>query len=587
MKAISLFSGLLVVSCGLLIAGSILLHQDGARHRIAMLLDAEEHALGMRQDAVEAIIATSVSDLLFLASLNELDPFFRDGNPSTRADLEQELIAFSRNREVYTQIRVLSSRGWELLRVNYSNGHAGAVAPQDLQDKSDRTYFQELAQCSSDYIYVSPLDLNVENGILELPLNPVMRFAIQFGDEDTAMGYLLLNLNGAVLLNAFADSHPDPESLPLLADQNGDLSYGFSPGSGWDFMLPGSEGHNLSETFPDEWASIVSSEAGQFESPNGLFTYTTLVPYEAAGVALCEFTGTDPSPQLIETLTYDVWKNVSWVSSPMLRSVRLSGALQLAGWNAFGVLLLGTGSWYFARWLAMRGEAHRKTTQERSLLESTLQRYMSKEVCHRLLDDPQRHSELGGDAQEVAVLFVDIRGFTGFAEQHDPKHVVAVLNRTLTELVVPLRVYRGILDKYVGDGFLAFFEPEHEEADAAQRAVDAAVVMQQAFSNLWDHAPSPALRELGLGIGISVGRVIVGNVGSHDSMDYTVVGDAVNVAARLEGLAKNGEILMSDRVRTLLNDTHVADHSGLTKLRGRQEPIDVYRLGNTTAHGRD
>jgi len=248
------------------------------------------------------------------------------------------------------------------------------------------------------------------------------------------------------------------------------------------------------------------------------------------------------------------------------------------GWNAFGILLLGAGSWVFARWLAMRGEAHQKTKSENTLLESTLQRYMSKEVCHRLLDDPQRHSELGGDAQEVAVLFVDIRGFTGFAEQRDPKDVVAVLNRALTELVVPLRVYRGILDKYIGDGFLAFFEPSTDIADAAQRAVDSALVMQQAFANLWNDAPSSALRELGLGIGISAGRVIVGNIGATD---------AVNVAARLQSLAKPGEILISDRVNGLLNGAHESKHSGLTKLKGRQEPIDVYRLGSASPERRE
>jgi len=568
----------LAISCGLLIVISILLHQDGARHRIAMLHDSEQHALGMRQDALTRIIEASVSDVLFLAKLNELDPFLHDDSPSSRAALEQELAAFSRNREIYNQIRVLSATGMELLRVDYANSHARVVALEDLQHKGDRYYFQELAQCSNDSIYVSPLDLNVENGTVEMPLNPVMRFAIPIGNDTPATGYLLLNLSGSVLLEAFANGHPDSESNPLLADQNGDFSYGFSSESGWDFMLPGSEGHNLSETFPEEWARIVSSEAGRFETPNGLFTYTTLVPYEAAGVALCEFTGSDPLALPIETLSYDVWKNISWVSSQKLISVRLSGALQLAGWNAFGILLLGTGSWYFARWLAIRGEAYRKTTEERSLLESTLQRYMSKEVCHRLLGDPQRHSELGGDAQEVAVLFVDIRGFTGFAEHQDPKHVVAVLNRTLTELVVPLRVYRGILDKYIGDGFLAFFEPEFEDSDAAQRAVDAAVVMQQAFANLWSDTADPALRELGLGIGISVGRVIVGNVGSRDSMDYTVVGDAVNVAARLQSLAKPGEILVSDQVHALLDNTHEVRHSGLTNLRGRQEAIDVYKV---------
>jgi len=568
---VSLFSGLLLFSCGLLIAVSVLLHQDGARHRVAMLHDDEQHALGMRQDAVTTIIETSVSDVLFLASLNELDPFLRDGSHSNKAALEQELVAFSRNREIYNQIRVLSATGMELVRVNYANGQTVAVATEDLQDKGDRYYFQELTQCSGDSIYVSPLDLNIENGTVEKPLNPVMRFALQIGNEETATGYLLLNLAGSVLLNAFADSHPDPGAIPLLTDQNGNLSYGFSPESGWDFMLPGSRGHNLSETFPEEWGRIVSSIAGQFESSNGLFTYTTLVPYETAGVALCEITGLDIVSQPIETLTYDVWKNVSWVPAPMLRSVRLSGALQLAGWNAFGILVLGTGSWYFARWLAMRGEAHQ-------LLESTLQRYMSKEVCHRLLEDPRRHEKLGGDAQDVAVLFVDIRGFTGFAEQRDPKHVVAVLNRTLTELVVPLRVYRGILDKYIGDGFLAFFEPSTDIADAAQRAVDAASVMQRAFANLWANGATSALRKLGLGIGISVGRVIVGNVGTREAMDYTVVGDAVNVAARLQSLAKPGEILISDATHALLRGVTDMERMRSVKLRGREQPLDIYKI---------
>jgi class 3 adenylate cyclase len=535
----------------------------------------------MRQDAVTRVIEDTVSDILFLGDLNEVGPFLRNQVSATREAVEREFVAFARNRGTYDQIRLLSPDGMELLRVNHNGGQARAVAQDELQHKGERSYFQEMLQCSANTVYVSSLDLNMEHGSIESPLNPVMRFAIHIGETASPAGYLLLNLSGSSLLDAFANSHPDVEASPLLINQDGDFTYGLTSSDGWQFMLLRQTGQAFLDLFPEEWKTIALTKAGQFETSAGLFTYTALTPYEAAGVALCEMTGSEQALEMQGAHSYDVWKNVSWVPSQMLSSVRMSGAWQLAGWNAFGVLLLGTVSWIFARWLALRGEKQRLTAQTNTLLESTLQRYMSKEVCNRLLDDPQRHGQLGGDAQFVAVLFVDIRGFTGFCEQRDPKHVVAVLNRTLTELVVPLRVYRGILDKYVGDGFLAFFEPEHDEADAAQRAVDAAIVMLQAFANLWKHAPSPDLRSLGLGIGISVGRVIVGNVGTRDSMDYTIVGDAVNVASRLEGLAKNGEILISDRVSTLLNDVHDAEHLGPTKLKGRQEPIDVYRLGHT------
>jgi adenylate cyclase len=203
---------------------------------------------------------------------------------------------------------------------------------------------------------------------------------------------------------------------------------------------------------------------------------------------------------------------------------------------------------------------------------------MPKEIRSRLLDDPARHARLGGEAQDVAVMFVDIRGFTRFAEHHPPKDVVAVLNRTLMELTEPLRVYEGILDKYIGDGFLAFFEASPDLADAARRAARAARAMQDAFANLWTDSPNAALRELGLGIGISTGRVVVGNVGTEDAMDYTVVGDAVNVAARLQSMAEPGDVLVSDTTYSLLESGTDAVCMRLTKLRGREEPLDVYRL---------
>ena len=98
------------------------MHQSGVRHRFAMLLEAEEHAIGMRQDAVIRVIEAAVSDLLFLADLNEVGPFLHDQNPSDRAALEQEFVAFSRNRSVYNQIRIVSSSGGELLRVKYFDG---------------------------------------------------------------------------------------------------------------------------------------------------------------------------------------------------------------------------------------------------------------------------------------------------------------------------------------------------------------------------------------------------------------------------------------------------------------------------------
>ncbi len=539
-----------------------------------MIRDGEVHAVGMRQDAVAEIIVASVSDLLFLSELNELDPFLASHATENREPLSQELTAFARRQEIYDQIRILSPAGTEILRVDYRDGVPTVVPLENLQYKGDRPYFEGMSQCTGGSVYVSPLGLNVEGGEVEQPPRPMLHLGLALGDGEGVRGYLLLELKGSVVLDAFAQAHPDPESIALLADQDGYWLHGPTLETEWGVDLPDRADERFQKLFPSEWGEVSSSLAGQFATENGLFTYDTLTPYDEADAVRCAVTGASP----MEDGGTSYWKNVSWVPADVLAHTRNTGAAQLAGWNILGVLVLGSGSWVFARWVVRRSELHRRTENEKELLQSTLQKYMAPEVCHRLLGDPSRHAQLGGEAQDVAVLFADIRGFTRFAEQNDPEHVVAVLNRTMTELTAPLRMYGGILDKYVGDGFLAFFEPSPGLSDAAQRAVDAARVMQRAFRNLWADAPIEGLRELGLGIGISTGRVVVGNVGSEDSMDYTVVGDAVNVAARLQDLAEPGDVLVSQSAHDLLEGEDDAVVMPRTELRGRREPMDVYRL---------
>jgi len=541
-----------------------------------MVREEEAHAVGMRQDAVAEIIEASVSDLLFLSELNELDPFLASHTRENREPLSQELAAFARRQEIYDQIRVLSPTGMEILRIDYRDGTPVVVPLEDLQYKGDRPYFQEMSRCAGGSIYVSPLDLNVEDGQVELPTQPMLRLGLALGDE--AAGYLLLNLKGSVVLDAFAHAHPHPEAMEFLVNKDGYWLRGPAPETEWGFVLPERADERFQTLFPSEWEAVSSAWTGQFVTENGLFTYDTLIPYAEADAFRCAVSGASPASAPRGDADASYWKNVSWVPPDLLARTRNSGAAQLAGWNVIGVLILGSGTWVFSRWLTRRAELLRHTASEKELLQSTLQKYMSQEVCDRLLGDPARHAKLGGEAEEVAVLFADLRGFTRFAERHAPEHVVAVLNRTLTELTAPLRMYGGILDKYIGDGFLAFFEPSPDLSGAAQRAVDAARVMQRAFRNLWVDAPAEALRELGLGIGISTGRVVVGNVGSEDAMDYTVVGDAVNVASRLQSLAEGGDILVSHSAHQLLDNEDDAEVMRLTKLRGRREPMNVFKL---------
>jgi len=565
------FAGILAVGAAVLIGTSAVLHRAAGDQRIARIRDAERHAVGMRQDAVTEIIEASVSDLLFLSELNELGPFLWDHATENRDPLSNELVAFAQRQGIYDRIRILSPIGMENLRIDYRMGVPRIVPLGELEYIGDAFDPDELLRCAPGSVHVSTVDRTSGNGEAEAPL----RLGLALGNADDVRGFLFLDLRRDIVFDAYFEAHPDDRAKPFLVDEDGQAleQLGSDPEDVPDGA--GSTRTPFAARFPDAWREISHTAAGQLMTEDGLFTFDTLVAYEIADALRCAVTGFAPGPPVDSPL----WKNVSWIPGSVLEGVRNDGVTQLVGWNVVGLIILGAGSWTFTRWVRRRSELHRRTAEEKELLQSTLRKYMAPEIYRRIVGDPGRHGSLGGESQEVAVLFVDIRGFTRFAESHDPTHVVAVLNRTMTELIGPLRLYGGVLDKYVGDGFLAFFEPTHNLSDAAHRAVKAARMMQRAFAGLWVAAQARTLRDLGLGIGISVGRVIVGNVGSQEAMDYTVVGDAVNVASRLQDLAGSGEILVSEKVHGLLPAETNVEPMGSRELRGRREPIDVYRLG--------
>jgi class 3 adenylate cyclase len=214
--------------------------------------------------------------------------------------------------------------------------------------------------------------------------------------------------------------------------------------------------------------------------------------------------------------------------------------------------------------------------QRTELLRSTLSRYMAPEVAEAILQDPERRLRLGGESRAVTVLFADIRGFTRFTEQHTAAQVVAVLNRVFAALTPVVFKHHGTFDKYLGDAIMAFYGAPLTYPDDALRAVRTALEMQMVFARL--PAEAPDLAGLGLGIGLHTGDATVGNVGVENAMDYTVIGDTVNVARRLTEDAQAGQILISQAVYDAVRARIRALPLGARPIRGRREAVAVWEV---------
>ena len=227
---------------------------------------------------------------------------------------------------------------------------------------------------------------------------------------------------------------------------------------------------------------------------------------------------------------------------------------------------------------------------ERVRTRRTLERYVSRNLVNEILENPAAyHDTLRGVRREVVILFSDIADFTTTSEKTEPESLVRQLNEYLSAMTAVVFAHEGTLDKFIGDSVMAVWGNVHSggATEDARLAGQAALAMRKSLCALNEQWRARGIEEFRSGIGLNHGEVVVGNIGSEQKMDFTVIGDAVNLASRIEALTRiyPADILVGPNVCDLLRDQFYLRSVGLAQVKGKLKPVEISAL--IAAHGDD
>ncbi len=232
--------------------------------------------------AIERItrdVASVETDLRIIANLLLLQRYLDNQNQTLREKLEKDLLVLARETRRYDQLRYLDLNGQEVIRINYNNGQPSIVPRAQLQNKAERYYFSNTIKLNRNEIYVSPFDLNIEHGALEVPYKPIMRFGTPvFDSQGQKAGIIVLNYLGDELLQNFRTVLQDNKSFhSMLLNSDGYWLKGLTPGTEWGFML-GDDTLTFEHDYPDVWHRISTRPEGSLLTDKGLFIFSSVHP---------------------------------------------------------------------------------------------------------------------------------------------------------------------------------------------------------------------------------------------------------------------------------------------------------------------
>lgn len=218
-----------------------------------------------------------------------------------------------------------------------------------------------------------------------------------------------------------------------------------------------------------------------------------------------------------------------------------------------------------------------KEIEKSALARRDFERLLPPEIVEQVISGKVQ-LQRGGELRETAVLFSDIRGFTHWTEQHQPGHIVSILNDYFELMVDAIHRHHGTLDKFMGDGIMALFGAPIAHGNDALNAVLSALDMMDGLATLNARLRAMGQDDVKIGIGINNGPVIAGYMGSSKSMEYTAIGDHVNLSARLCGVATPGQILLSENTFNAVSNAIDANALPPVSVKGKQEPVKIYEV---------
>jgi len=344
---IFLFIGMIASGC------FYLFYSYQSKEFVHDLLVREESGVALRKTVIEDSLNVVVSDLEFLATLDSMRAF-AEGVSGSNARVEKDFLAFSKAKGTYDQVRLFDTKGVEVVRINNDNGFPSIAPREKLQNKYKRYYFKDTIEMKVGGVFVSPMDLNIENGEVEIPYNPVIRFGTPlYGQNGSAVGALILNYKADNLLGMLRKTGSITNGQSMLVNKRGYWLLAPDLVDQWAFMFEDRKNISFAERYPKLWSRIRSSESGQIVTGNQIFTYTTVYPLDVqflsstgSGDAFEESKGGVRSDQYY-------WKLISFVpnsanqgyTKPILVKIFIVGAMLFffAGGLAWFVTLILAG----------------------------------------------------------------------------------------------------------------------------------------------------------------------------------------------------------------------------------------------------
>jgi adenylate cyclase len=227
--------------------------------------------------------------------------------------------------------------------------------------------------------------------------------------------------------------------------------------------------------------------------------------------------------------------------------------------------------------------AHERLARE-EVARANYSRFLPEYVVKQMLENPDSF-KLGGVSQTITILFADIRGFTRISEHAPPEKIVGLLNRYFSAMTDIIFAHGGTLDKYLGDGLMALFGAPTTTPDDASNALNAAVAMQRRLIGINRELGEEGFQEIGVGMGLHTGEVIVGYIGSDRRSEYTAIGDTVNTSSRLESNARGGEILISDATAKAARSRYQLKPREPIMVKNRQQSVMLWEVDWQKASG--